>query len=359
MLELNNLSKTYGQSAVVRNVSLQIPKGEFFCLLGPSGCGKTTIVRMIAGFEKVTSGSITLDGTDITQLPPYRRDVNTVFQNYALFPNFSVWNNIAYGLKIKKTPAAEIAERVEKVIRLAGLAGFETRMPGQLSGGQQQRVALARALVNEPRILLLDEPLSALDKKIAEQTRMELAELQRQVGITFIFVTHNQTEALALADRIAVMNNGIIEQCDSPRNIYEHPLTHFVADFIGNMNMMNGKISGAGREPGFVELEDAGKISFAKSGNFEAGKSIIFCIRPERMKLSMMEPKEYENSVRAIIRSKLYIGDVTHYQVELHSGKMIKVIEQNYLLQLSNEFYDIGEEVFVNWSQSSGELIYA
>jgi spermidine/putrescine transport system ATP-binding protein len=314
---------------------------------------------MIAGFEKVSSGSIKLDGTDITQLPPYKRDVNTVFQNYALFPNFNVLDNISYGLRIKKLPSEEIAIRVEKVIQLVGLTGFEHRMPGQLSGGQQQRVALARALVNEPRILLLDEPLSALDKKIAEQTRMELSELQRKVGITFIFVTHNQTEALALADRIAIMNNGIIEQCDSPRNIYEHPRTHFVADFIGNMNVLKGKISGIDHEIATVELEDAEKISLTNAGRFEAGKSIIFCIRPERMKLSLIEPKGYENSLHAVIRSKLYIGDVTHYQVELSNGKMLKVIEQNYLLQLSNEFYEIGEKVFINWSQTSGELIYA
>jgi len=359
MLEIKNLSKAYGQQTVVKNTNLEIAKGEFFCLLGPSGCGKTTILRMIAGFEKVSSGSIILDGSDITKLPPFKRDVNTVFQNYALFPNFNVLDNIAYGLKIKKIPKDEISTRVENVIQLAGLKGFEHRMPGQLSGGQQQRVALARALVNEPRILLLDEPLSALDKKIAEQTRLELAELQRKVGITFIFVTHNQTEALALADRIAVMNNGIIEQCDSPREIYEHPRTHFVADFIGNMNVLNGNIKGIDHEIATVEIENAGLIRLTNAGRFDAGKSIIFCIRPERMKISLLEPKDYENSLHAVLRSKLYVGDVTLFHLELQNGKMIKVIAQNYLLQLSNEFYDIGENVFVHWSQTSGELIYA
>ncbi len=359
MLELKNLTKTYGHQNVVRDVSLVIGKGEFFCLLGPSGCGKTTILRMIAGFEKVSAGNILLDGVDITERAPYQRDVNTVFQNYALFPNFDVYDNIAYSLMIKKRAAEEIAERVEKVVKLAGLTGFEKRMPGQLSGGQQQRVALARALINEPRILLLDEPLSALDKKIAEQTRMELAELQRKVGITFVFVTHNQVEALALADRIAVMNNGIIEQCDQPREIYEHPRSHFVADFIGSMNVLKGIITESNPLITHVELEDVGMIRLSKSDNQETGKPVIFCIRPERMKVSLIEPKEYENSLKGVIRSKVYLGDVTHYQVELHGGKLIKVIAQNYLLQLSNEFYELGEEVFINWSQTSGELINA
>ncbi|MEI6574699.1 MAG: ABC transporter ATP-binding protein [Bacteroidota bacterium] len=359
MLELKDLTKKYGQHVASDQVNLVIGKGEFFCLLGPSGCGKTTVLRLIAGFEKVTSGSILLDGTDITKLPPNQRDVNTVFQNYALFPNFNVFNNIAYGLSLKKTPQEEIAARVEKMVQLAGLSGFEYRMPGQLSGGQQQRVALARALINEPRILLLDEPLSALDKKIAEQTRIELAELQRKVGITFVFVTHNQTEALALADRIAVMNNGVIEQCDSPREIYEHPRSHFVADFIGNMNVLNGKTIASEDESTLVALEDTGRIRLNNSQKFETGKTIIFCIRPERMRISLLEPNNFENSVRATIRTKVYIGDVTHYHLELSTGKMVKVIEQNYLLQLTNDFYDIGEEVSIHWSQTSGEIIYA
>jgi spermidine/putrescine transport system ATP-binding protein len=358
MLDIISLHKSYGQNHVVRDVNLQIAKGEFFCLLGPSGCGKTTILRMIAGFEKATSGTIMLDGADITHLPPNKRDVNTMFQNYALFPNFNVAENIAYGLKMKKTPRQEIADRVDKVVRLAGLSGLEERMPAQMSGGQQQRVAQARALINEPRVLLLDEPLSALDKKIAEQTRIELAELQRQVGITFIFVTHNQTEALALADRIAIMNNGVIEQCDTPRNIYEHPRTRFVADFIGNMNMLQGRVTSVAQGVATVDLEGAGQVILSQCDKPAAGTSVLFCIRPERMKLSLLEPKGYENGLRATVKSKLYVGDTTHYQVQLQCGAMIKVIEQNYLLQLSNEFYDIGEEVFINWSQTSGELVH-
>jgi len=359
MLEIKNITKKYGQQAAVQNVSFTIGRGEFFCLLGPSGCGKTTILRMIAGFEKASSGQILLEGSDITALPPNKRDVNTVFQNYALFPNFDVYSNIAYGLRIRKKPDDEVLARVEKMIQLAGLQGFEKRMPGQLSGGQQQRVALARALINEPQILLLDEPLSALDKKIAEQTRLELAELQRKTGITFIFVTHNQTEALALADRIAVMNNGLIEQCDPPREIYEHPKTRFVADFIGNMNMLSGKIIHAEKDNTLIQLEDAGTVRFKGTGLFESAKEVLFCIRPERMKLSLTEPKDYENSLGATIRSKAYLGDVTRFSLGLHNGKTINIITQNYLLRLSNEFFEEGEEVFVNWSQTSGELIYA
>ncbi len=357
MLELKNLSKSYGQVMAVKDVSLKIAKGEFFCLLGPSGCGKTTILRMIAGFEKVTGGSILLDGKDITGDPPNRRDVNTVFQNYALFPNFNVLDNIAYGLKIKKLPQAEQEARLEEVIRLVGLGGFENRMPGNLSGGQQQRVALARALVNRPRILLLDEPLSALDKKISEQTRFELAELQKKVGITFIFVTHNQTEALALANRIAIMKDGVIEQCDDPREVYEHPRTHFVADFIGSMNFFECTVLRSDSGGTVLEVPQTGTIVLTGKQPPETGRRVSYCIRPERIKFSMFEPAEYENCLKGIILQKAYLGDITKFTVELAGGRIISVITQNYLLQMSHEFYDIGEQVNVIWSKTSGEIV--
>ncbi len=383
MLELKNLSKSYGQVKAVREVSLQIAKGEFFCLLGPSGCGKTTILRMIAGFEKVTAGHILLDGADITHDPPNRRDVNTVFQNYALFPNFNVTDNIGYGLKIKKIPVKEQANRIAEVIRLVGLEGFEMRMPGNLSGGQQQRVALARALINRPRVLLLDEPLSALDKKIAEQTRNELSELQKKVGITFIFVTHNQTEALAMADRIAVMKDGVIEQCDHPKEIYERPMTHFVADFIGSMNFFEGTMTGIDNQGYNITIPELGQVVMSQkettpetdnqkhtepvselSTAFESQKNtmpskspVLFCIRPERMKIGLMAPAAYENGLSGTIRQKYYLGEITKFTVELSNKKLIAVIAQNYLLQLSNEFYDIGEQIWVTWSKTSGEVI--
>ena len=359
MLVLKNLSKTYGQVSAVRDIDVEIGKGEFFCLLGPSGCGKTTILRMIAGFEKVTAGRILLDGSEITNDPPNRRDVNTVFQNYALFPNFNVTENIAYGLKIKKVPNAEQVERIESVIRLVGLGGFEKRMPANLSGGQQQRVALARALINQPRVLLLDEPLRALDKKIAEQTRIELSELQKKVGITFIFVTHNQTEALAMADRIAVMKDGVIEQCDPPKEIYERPLTRFVADFIGSMNFFEGFISGVDENSYTVNIPDLGPVTLSKKGSLPQGARVIYCMRPERQRISLMGPATYENGFTGIIRQKDYLGEITKFTIELSNNKLITVVAQNYLLQLSNEFYDIGEKIFVTWSKTSGEVIHA
>lgn len=342
----------------VKQVSLTIGQGEFFCLLGPSGCGKTTILRMIAGFEKPTGGEIILNGQPITDLPPNRRDVNTVFQNYALFPNYSVEENIAYGLKIKKLPKSEIDDRVAEVVRLVGLEPFVKRMPAQLSGGQQQRVALARALVNRPQILLLDEPLSALDKKIAEQTRNELAALQQQVGITFIFVTHNQTEALALANRIAVMKDGVIEQCNSPMDIYEKPTSRFVADFIGSMNFFEGTLGHSDATGAEISLNGLGSIVLLQPGIEKAPKNVVFCIRPERMKLSLVEPASYENSLPGKLLRKDYLGEVTKFLIELDNGSRVVVTVQNYLLVLANEFFDIGEKVFVKWSKTSGELIY-
>jgi spermidine/putrescine ABC transporter ATP-binding subunit len=358
MIELKNISKNYNTVKAVVNVSLTISKGEFFCLLGPSGCGKTTILRMIAGFEKASQGQILLEGMDITHVPPNKRDVNTVFQNYALFPNFNVWDNIAYGLKIKKIPKEEQQAKIEEVVRLVGLAGFEKRMPGNLSGGQQQRVALARALVNQAKVLLLDEPLSALDKKISEQTRNELAELQKKVGITFIFVTHNQTEALALADRIAVMKDGVIEHCDQPKTIYEHPQTHFVADFIGSMNFFEATVIGSDGQSTWLDIPQVSKIKVLYNPLLEQGQKVLFCIRPERLKISMLEPASYENSLKGVIQQKVYLGEITKFMVKLFDGREVTVIAQNYLLQMSNEFYDIGEPVFVNWSQSSGEIIH-
>ena len=358
MLELKNISKSYGLISAVKNVNLTIGKGEFFCLLGPSGCGKTTILRMIAGFEKATSGNILLDGSDITNDPPNKRDVNTVFQNYALFPNFNVWDNIAYSLIIKKVSREEQVERIETVIRLVGLNSFEKRMPANLSGGQQQRVALARALINRPRILLLDEPLSALDKKIAEQTRNELSELQKRVGITFVFVTHNQIEALALADRIAVMNNGVIEHCEQPREIYEKPLTHFVADFIGSMNFFDCTITGTDGEYSTLEIPELGQLVLTQTAIKQSLVRGIFCIRPERIKISMLKPANYENGFPGVILKKSYLGEITKFVVELLNKKEVTVVVQNYLLQLSNEFYDIGEPVYVIWSKTSGEIIH-
>jgi spermidine/putrescine ABC transporter ATP-binding subunit len=359
MLEIRDLSKRYGKTVAAKNVSLSLGKGEFFCLLGPSGCGKSTILRMIGGFEKPDEGRILLDGVDITDLPPYQRDVNTVFQSYALFPNMSVLGNVAYGLKVRKVAPAEVRERTEQVIAMVGLRGLEGRLPAQLSGGQQQRVALARALVNRPTVLLLDEPMSALDKKIAEQTRAELAELQREVGITFVFVTHNQTEALAMADRLAVMNEGVIEQCGAPREIYESPETRFVADFIGSMNFFNGVVAATDDQGCALTLLGDVPARLQKPSALRPGEACIFLIRPERLRLSVADPREYENALTGTIEGSVYMGDTTHYRIGLRSGKTVSVHVQNYLPGMTDGFYELGEEINIVWSQTSGGVIRA
>jgi spermidine/putrescine transport system ATP-binding protein len=285
------------------------------------------------------------------------RDVNTVFQNYALFPHMNVFDNIAYGLKIKKVPRAELRERVDQALGQVGLLGFEERMPSQLSGGQQQRVALARALVNRPSLLLLDEPLSALDKKIAEQTRLELVDLQRRLGTTFIYVTHNQTEALTLADRIAVMHDGVIEQCDVPSEIYERPRTRFVADFIGSMNFMEARVKSSSPERCFLRLWDESDAEISKSLAYADNQRVLLCLRPEQLKLSLLPPRDYENGVAGRLRRKIYEGDITTYRIELHNGRIISVSHNNYLAHMGKEFYELDQEYHIVWSKTSGEVI--
>ena len=357
MLELRNLTKKYGETAAVRGVNLTIQKGEFFCLLGSSGCGKTTLLRMIAGFERKTEGEIVLNGREISDEPPYRRDVNTVFQDYALFPHMDVFHNVAYGLRIKKTPEPEIQTRVVEALGQVRLTGFEKRMPDQLSGGQQQRVALARALVNRPSVLLLDEPLSALDKKIAEQTRIELMELQQRVGITFVYVTHNQTEALSLADRIAVMHGGIVEQCGTPAEIYERPQTKFVADFIGHMNFFDARVLKAGPAECSLMIEGRWPITVDKAVPFAEGQEVLFCIRPEQFACGLLPPKPHENGIGGKLRKKIYEGDSTIFHVELDNGKRVVVGLSNYLTRHTREFFEMDEEFQLLFSRSSGVII--
>ncbi len=359
ILEIRNLTKLYGATTAARDVSLSLEKGEFFCLLGPSGCGKSTILRMIAGFERPDSGQILLNGVPITDLPPYRRDVNTVFQNYALFPNMNVHRNISYGLRIKGIAQMELRTRVEEAIAMVGLGGLEERMPAQLSGGQQQRVALARALVNRPAVLLLDEPMSALDKKIAEQTRTELVELQKRIGITFVFVTHNQTEALAMAHRVAVMKAGVIEQCDEPRGIYERPATRFVAEFIGSMNFFDGTVVATDPDGCTLHVTGDTSVRLQKPSDVTAGDDVVFMIRPERLKMSLVGPQEYENSINGIIRESVYMGETTVYRIELRPGNTVTVHVQNYLPGMTEGFYEPGEEVHLMWSKTSGGVIRA
>ncbi len=321
IVSIVNVEKFYGDNKVVKNLNMNIEEGEFLTMLGPSGCGKTTTLRMIAGFEDATSGLIKVEGERIENKEPYERNVNTVFQNYALFPHMTVFENIAYGLKIKKVPKSEINMRVSEILELVQLKGFEKRKPSQMSGGQKQRVAIARALVNKPKVLLLDEPLGALDLKLRKQMQVELKRLQRKLETTFVYVTHDQEEALSMSDRIAIMNGGILEQIGTPQEIYEKPKTKFVADFIGESNILEGVVNEINddiltiaTESGFVKV---------KGQNFKVGESIYICIRPENMKFSSTSVKGF--SLVGSVKEHIYTGSLIKTIVVLSNGLEIKV----------------------------------
>ncbi len=307
-IKFDKVSRHFGEVRAVDEADLEIRDGEFFSMLGPSGSGKTTCLRMIAGFDRPTSGQIYLYGQDVSNLPPYERDVNTVFQDYALFPHMTVADNIAYGLMVKKVAKPERMKRVDEMLDLVQLSGFGGRKPSQLSGGQRQRVALARALVNHPKVLLLDEPLGALDLKLRQQMQIELKAIQKRVGITFIFVTHDQEEALTMSDRIALFNKGKIEQIGSPAEIYEHPASEFVAGFVGTSNLVSGEV--------------AKRIT-----NLDG----TFSIRPEKIHLGNINEKAPADSYTTdgIVRDVIYLGLYTRYLVELDGGGDLVVVEQN------------------------------
>jgi spermidine/putrescine transport system ATP-binding protein len=329
-VRLDRVTKRFGDFTAVRELSLDIEKGEFFTLLGPSGCGKTTTLRMIAGFDEASEGAVLLDGEDVTGLPPFKRPTNTVFQSYALFPHLSVERNVAFGLERKKVDKGEIRRRVAEELERVGLAAEAKRKPNQLSGGQQQRVALARALVNRPAVLLLDEPLGALDLKLRKQLQVELKGIQRDVGITFIYVTHDQEEALTMSDRIAVMNRGVVEQVDGPESVYERPGTTFVAGFIGVSNLMPGDVvsaNGAGTE---LKL-DAGVTVRTESAGAEAGERAHAVVRPEKLELFPLEvgPPGDRPSVEGVIESSLYLGTATQVVVKLGDGTAMTVLVPN------------------------------
>ncbi|RPH35394.1 MAG: ABC transporter ATP-binding protein [Chloroflexi bacterium] len=305
---LEDLEKTFGDVAAVAGINLEIADGEFFSMLGPSGSGKTTTLRLIAGFELPTAGRVLLHGNDVSQVPPFDRDVNTVFQDYALFPHMNVGQNVAYGLEVRKVPRAERDARVADAMAMVRLEGLEQRRPGQLSGGQRQRVALARALVNRPRVLLLDEPLGALDLKLREQMQIELKEIQKEVGITFIYVTHDQEEALTMSDRLAVFNRGLIEQVGTPADVYEHPATTFVAGFVGTSNLLKDETARA-----------------------VTGQSGTFTVRPEKIRMAEpgADPQSDEQSALGSVREVVYLGSDTRYIVALDVGGELVVTEQN------------------------------
>ncbi|BBR55490.1 MULTISPECIES: ABC transporter ATP-binding protein [Pseudomonas] len=329
-VQLTEVSRTFGDVRAVDRVSIDIQEGEFFSMLGPSGSGKTTCLRLIAGFEQPSSGSIRLHDVEAAGLPPYQRDVNTVFQDYALFPHMNVRDNIAYGLKVKGVAKAERYSRADEALAMVALAGYAERKPAQLSGGQRQRVALARALVNRPRVLLLDEPLGALDLKLREQMQGELKKLQRQLGITFIFVTHDQTEALSMSDRVAVFNRGRIEQVDSPRNLYMKPATTFVAEFVGTSNVIRGELA----------QQLTAEVS-------------PFSIRPEHIRLAEHAAIAEDIQVSGLLHDIQYQGSATRYEVRLDNGLLLTVSQANDRWQERPQPWQLGQRVQAHWPRAA------
>ena len=330
-VELRNVFKFFNQEPAVHGIDLDVRQGEFFSILGPSGCGKTTTLRLIAGFEIADAGKVLIQGQSMTNVPPYRRPVNTVFQSYALFNHLNVWDNIAFGLRLKKIPKSEIEIRVEDALKLVKMESLRSRFPSQLSGGQQQRVALARALVNRPTVVLLDEPLGALDLKLRKEMQVELSNLHKDLGVTFVMVTHDQEEALSLSDRIAVMNQGKIEQVGSPSQIYERPCTSFVADFIGDTNLFSGEIVSVDSSNVQISTKTGLSIviSRAEDTPSQLSQAVVVSVRPEKIQLSLYPPNLLTNCFEGRLVNVMYLGTHVNYVVGLTNGISINVLQPN------------------------------
>ena len=359
-LQIRNIVKRFNDHLAVDDVSVDIAKGEIFALLGPSGCGKTTLLRMLAGFETPTSGAITLAGRDLAGLPPYERPLNMMFQSYALFPHLTVWDNIAFGLRRTAMPRAQVAERVEAMLNLVQLTKFAARKPHQLSGGQQQRVALARSLAKKPQLLLLDEPLGALDKKLREETQLELVNIIDEVGVTCVMVTHDQEEAMTMATRIAVMSEGRIRQIGAPGEVYEAPKSRFVADFIGNVNLMDGRLIHNKVAHAVIQCADC--IHHVERGVVGSeGMAVTVALRPEKIAVSRDAPEAADdgaNQVRGTVKDVSYFGSFTVYHLQLASGFILKVSAGNTERQRAQPL-TWGDEAWASWSSTSQVVLTA
>ncbi len=355
-ISIDGVTKRFGDFTAVDNVSLDIHRGELFCLLGGSGCGKSTLLRMLAGFETPTAGAVRIDGQDMARVPPDRRPTNMMFQSYALFPHMTVERNIAYGLQRERRPKAEIAARVAEMLRLVKLEPFARRKPHQLSGGQRQRVALARALAKQPKLLLLDEPLGALDKKLREETQFELVRIQETLGVTFIVVTHDQDEAMSIATRIGVMRDGVIEQIGEPREIYETPKSRFVADFIGSVNLFEATVEAAA--PDMMRLacpEAGGAVLVPPQPGLTRGQTVWGALRPERIALSRDKPEGAPNAVPGTVQEVGYVGHMSTYRVVLDTGRLLRVTAPNFRHEHNPILWD--ERVWASWEPAAFKVL--
>jgi putrescine transport system ATP-binding protein len=353
-VRIQGVSKHFDDFAAVDRVDLDIYKGELFCLLGGSGCGKTTLLRILAGLERPSAGRVVIDGVDVTDVPPYERPVNMMFQSYALFPHMTVEQNVAYGLKKEGLPAAEIAGRVREMLAMVQLPDFARRKPHQLSGGQRQRVALARALVKRPKLLLLDEPLAALDKKLRQHTQFELANIQYQLGVTFVVVTHDQEEAMALSTRIAVMDRGRIAQVGTPNEIYEYPRTRFIAEFIGTINMFAGAVETSDGERATVRCDEAGcTMAGALHAQLARETAVSCAVRPEKIYISREAPDGAARTVlKGVVFDLGYFGNLSLYKVKLGSGKIVQVSAPN-RRRSAERTLEWDDEVYLSWDEAS------
>jgi putrescine transport system ATP-binding protein len=356
-ISFDNITKKFGDFTAVDSLSLDIYEREFFALLGASGCGKSTLLRMLAGFEAPTSGRILLDGQDLAGIPPYRRPVNMMFQSYALFPHMSVEQNIAFGLKQDGMAKADIEKRVGEMLKLVKLEQFAKRKPHQLSGGQRQRVALARSVAKRPKVLLLDEPLGALDKKLREETQFELVDLQHDLGLTFIVVTHDQEEAMTMADRIAILDKGEVVQVATPAEIYEAPGSRFVADFVGTVNLIEGEMRG--RENGVARIEDGRGLTILTEddGDAAAGDRVWFAIRPEKLKVSAAKPDTTDsNAAEGEIYDIAYLGDMTIFHIRLDDGRIVKASTMN-SARVSDEMLTWHDRAWISFRPDAGVVL--